>query len=1294
MATQHLNRPLLGQEPTALRAHSIGPMQRVQRLWSRLKAFTPAVLAALVLNTLSAPAHAGAALADQPIFASEGVPGNLALALSAEYPTVVGATHTDASYITTKTYIGYFDSNKCYLYNYNVTESLRYFYPAGDATARSCTGTNDAKWSGNFLNFATMQTIDPFRQALTGGYRSTDTTTLTLLEKAWASGQGGSSSFPNRSITTSAIVTANTPFTWSRLDLRIYGRGNALRFTSTGNIETTSATVVYDPAVAVVATTVYELTVRVKVCDPNTATAGPMESNCTAYGAGTSTVYKPTGLVQQYADKIRYSMFGYLNDNNLQRDGAVLRARQKFVGPVYTLPGSATVANVDKEWDPLTGIFITNPDAADALTTQTATGVAVTNSGFINYLNKFGQITRGDFKSYDPVGELYYAALRYYRGLGNVSEWSNMGSASLSTKTTWVDSFPVITNWVDPILYACQKNFVLGIGDINAWADRNVPGSHATTASEPSKPASVTSDTSVNALTATNKVGVLHGLGASLGTTMISTSRNNGYLMAGLAFDANGKDIRPDDATKPHTKGKQTVQTYWLDVLEGGYQTDNVYYLTAKYGGAKLPEDFDPYTRTTDLPLAWWNTPGETYGGQNKPSNYFVASKADEMVAGLNSAFASIASNLAAYTTSFSTALPQVTTTGTASFSAKYDAGSWTGDMAASSSVFDPLTGVPTNTVVWRFTDKLAVQAAGTGWDTGRRIVTFNTASNAGVPFRSASISAAQLAALDTPYRTGVDGPDYLNYLRGQRLHEQGQTDPLSTETYRKRTGLFGDVVGSKPRVVGQPQADYSSVSNPGYGTFKNTWKDRKTMVYVASNGGMLHAVDGSITAASGGTEVFAYVPGGLFAGPTGTPATNGLASRGNPTFAHRYLVDATPTIVDIDLGRTVGGSGTDWRTLLVGGLGKGGKSYYAIDVTDPSTMTTEAAVAGKVLWEFSHADMGYSYGEPAAMRTTKYGWVLVFGSGYNNADGKGYIFIVNPRTGALLEKIGTGVGDTTNEAGLAHVQGFSPIFSDFLADSVYAGDLMGNVWRFDLRGSVAYPAPLLLATLKDASNVARPITQRPMVVSQPGTDTRWVTVGTGRLLHTTDVSSSQVQAMYAIKDGTSKVFYETAPAGFTFPITNNQLKLLTDLTITNTINPTSQLGWVVELGATGGKGWRVVSDSTAFYGTVEFTTMLPTGDTCNPTGSSRVYVIDLGLAQSTVLVAGSDVNVTAYSELLKGVATEQRTYAITNEASPNATNQRFYACSSGGDCVVIKTKPRTGGGWRRMNWRELPLAN
>ena len=179
------------------------------------------------------------------------------------------------------------------------------------------------------------------------------------------------------------------------------------------------------------------------------------------------------------------------------------------------------------------------------------------------------------------------------------------------------------------------------------------------------------------------------------------------------------------------------------------------------------------------------------------------------MVAGLNKTFSSIASQLSAYSTSFSTALPQVSALGVASYSTKFDAKSWTGELEASLTTFNATTGEPSLQPQWTFAGLLETQASGTGWSSARKIVTYNTSTNAGVPFRSGAggISSGQLTALDTAYVAGDDSANYLNYLRGDRTHELSSTAAGSTHAYRDRAKLVGDIVNAKARPVAAPAA-------------------------------------------------------------------------------------------------------------------------------------------------------------------------------------------------------------------------------------------------------------------------------------------------------------------------------------------------------------------------------------------------------------------------------------------------------------------------------------------------------
>lgn len=167
---------------------------------SSLRACLTGSAVATALAATALVAQAQTLLADKPVFASVSVPGNLALALSVEFPTAVSNAHLDTAYNPVSTYLGYFDPDKCYDYRLATTSGTQpipfdHFAPAAAAVAHVCSN----KWSGNFLNWASMQTIDPFRWALTGGYRVGDYTYATILEKAYASGQGGTSNFPDRS---------------------------------------------------------------------------------------------------------------------------------------------------------------------------------------------------------------------------------------------------------------------------------------------------------------------------------------------------------------------------------------------------------------------------------------------------------------------------------------------------------------------------------------------------------------------------------------------------------------------------------------------------------------------------------------------------------------------------------------------------------------------------------------------------------------------------------------------------------------------------------------------------------------------------------------------------------------------------------------------------------------------------------------------------------------------------------------------------------------------------------------
>jgi len=285
----------------------------------------------------------------------------------------------------------------------------------------------------------------------------------------------------------------------------------------------------------------------------------------------------------------------------------------------------------------------------------------------------------------------------------------------------------------------------------------------------------------------------------------------------------------------------------------------------------------------------------------------------------------------------------------------------------------------------------------------------------------------------------------------------------------------------------------------------------------------MLHAFaaadDEPYAGAVGGQELFAYVPNLVF---------DNLSQLADPNYTHKYFVDLTPTV---KAGVDISGVST---TVLVGGLGKGGRGYYALDVTDPASWTSEGAIDDKVMWEYPKAgvtddDMGYSFSKPAIIESNDddvnggSGWIVIFGNGYNSQNGHAVLYILNPETGVIIRKIDTGV-DGCNGLSTA-----VPIDVDYdnKVDYVYAGDLRGNVWKFDLTDSdytnweVAFDdgGEMPLFQAQGPGGTTQPITAKPDVMYHPTEHGYMVLFGTGQYLGESDISETTVQSFYGIWD-------------------------------------------------------------------------------------------------------------------------------------------------------------------------------
>lgn len=1205
------------------------PKSGLQLAKSALSAF---LAAGIALSSLPAQAQ----IAQAPLLVGGGsVPGNLALVPSVEYPTVISLANL-GDYTHTSTYVGYFDAEKCYTY---VAEAFThpffgaiaanqgggYFSPK--RVGRTCNGNDE--WSGNFLNWATTQTIDPFRKALTGGYRSVDTSSKTILEKATR--QNRSNYFDPREVTTG--LSNLVPFTGlSKIEV-------ALTQGSTDYMKNKTVRLRRWNSANQVQTAQY-YSVRVEVCK-----AGLLEPNCKQYGSN----WKPEGLLQRYADRIRYSAFSYLNQDT-HRDGGVLRAQQGYIGPMMRTVGqSGEQTNPYAEWDPTTGIMASNPyNAAEG------------NSGVMNYLNKFGELSNRH-KSYDPVSELYYTAIRYFKNQGNVASYSN----SLTNENK--DGFPVITSWADPIIYACQKNVILGIGDVYTHEDRNLPA---------------TGD-NLDVAGWTQSVFDLEGINKT--ATSVFEGRGNSAYIAGLAYYANTTDLRDAIA------GKQTVSTHWVDVRENRKlepKTNNQYWLAAKYGGFKVPA---PYQRGDALEEPWWRTNTDTLslgvdgnlGTEKRPDNFYVASDAENMVRSLELAFAQIASEMESSLNTLASNSTRLDTD-TAVFQSTLNSRHWSGDLLAK-----PVdsAGRVSDTPAWSAAARLEAANASTRNIFTATPLTVNgsdgSLSSSAVDFTWSSLAEAQRSALMTAAEiTASDdsvAQNRLLYLRGDRSLERSDTN--QSRPFRQRGGRLGDIANSDPQYVGKQNFGYGLLggtawasARAAYPAFLTSKESRTEMVVFGANDGMLHGVNADISeGGNGGDELFAFIPSSVFAN---------LRSLTEPNYAHRYFVDGAPRVADAWIGSA-------WKTLVVGTTGAGGNSVFAIDATDPSAISRNS-----FLWEFSHPEMGYTIFQPALVALPSGRFAVVATSGYHDqATTSGKVWFLDASDGSILYSVDIPTTGSLGTPLLADING------DGVSDRLFVGDTLGNLWRMDIGADgVDNPEEPMFIALDRTGN-RQPITSVP--VGQTDDKGRhMVFFGTGSFMRAGDneiPNNPQLQTFYGVlDDGTTVSRSQLLEQQILMEKVTNayQARAVTDNALTTQKGWYLDLGWVHGVGATGARGERMVSKASFSGDAVIFTTMRPSSDPCASGGTSWIMALNYS--------SGSRLNYHYFDTNLDNSHDEFDSMIIGDEKIPvsgiqdplegvvkGISRMRSWLCyvSSGGapKCIPAPDSQRAG----RQSWQE-----
>lgn len=450
----------------------------------------------------------------------------------------------------------------------------------------------------------------------------------------------------------------------------------------------------------------------------------------------------------------------------------------------------------------------------------------------------------------------------------------------------------------------------------------------------------------------------------------------------------------------------------------------------------------------------------------------------------------------------------------------------WYSILTAETVTADPYTGQTSFTEVWEASSKLAEQSQR---DTIRFGRTGNSVQPTVADFTANNVTLEDLCAGRLSFCTaeeieglagGTNTARAVAYLSGDRSSESG---------LRTRTSLLGDIVNSSP-VVSSPTDDYGYRALGGtlgssYAEYLADKKEtNRPMVYVGANDGMFHAFDGRTTD-EGGFERFAYIPATALGHMGNLLFPYREEDRNDQKFRHRYYVDGPVTVSDALIDGT-------WKTVAVGTTGAGGRSVFALDVTNPDGI--------EVLWEINdliqgNADItnniGHVLGKPVIVPVrigNDVSWKVVFGNGYNSISQRASLFVVDLGSGDVaVIPAAESVTPALPYNGLGNVvavdrkryQG-NAVFGgrDGYADTVYAADQNGAVWKFDLLNeSVALGGqPLFVA--RDAAGNRQPITGGLTAAAGPGGGVM-LYFGTGSFSFNGDKDRSGQQTIYGILD-------------------------------------------------------------------------------------------------------------------------------------------------------------------------------
>lgn len=712
------------------------------------------------------------------------------------------------------------------------------------------------------------------------------------------------------------------------------------------------------------------------------------------------------------------------------------------------------------------------------------------------------------------------------------------------------------------------------------------------------------------------------------------------------------------------------------------------------------------------------------HGAVNGRGQYFSARDPDTVVEALTSALSGINARVASAAAAATSNLEPVAGDNFA-YTAQFVTQKWVGELTAHE--IDLNTGAINGTNIWSAQTKLDAKAKadcdnrtiklfrsgatnnlvdftlntyscdGSGNPTGSPVTALNAseqsnvdASEVGLLSQYPSMTDGTSGSVDQ--RTAAAGTNLVNYLRGQGGKTPFEANSL-TKLFRAREHIMGDIVNSQPVYVKAPSASYS---DSGYSTFKGNSASRTPIVFAATNDGMLHAfyAGTSIVDSQGGEEAWAFIPSIVL------PNMYKLASE-NYASQHIFLVDGTPVSGDIFDTNVAGCASSPsnpencWKTILVAGLNKGGKGYYALDITNPTSP--------KGLWElnwsstcydsatsstwYSDCHLGYTYNNPVIGKLADGRWVVLVTSGYNNVnsptvsgDGLGYLYVLEAATGKILYKISTGVGSAANPSGLNHISASvtgNNAMKNNQIDRVYGVDLLGNIWRIDVNDSLGTSGreATLLSQLVDSSGVSQPITTRPRLYTV--NNDIMVYVGTGRYLGSSDSSNTQTQTIWAIKDPITSTVTNPRSSLNQITIANQGSGSSATRTITNDASQcNSPNGWFADLPDT---GERVNIDMQIVLGTLLVGSNVPTNNACTIGGYSWLTYFNTATGCSAGGVVIKDTE-----------GTQAQVVGLAVVRLPTGKIAVLATLSTGAVVTIevpVDIPPTTG---KRVSWREI----